>query len=280
MLDLYSRLFTYREREGRSPLEDFLSEAVADLLNRLPEARAREVVKLLLGERFATLAALDRVWPKDKRWLWSTQRVIAGGGRIDLLMEVDGQPILVVESKVGAGFQEHRSGEQAEHQINQHQLVTYGKWIATQSGDEWGGALTLLTHWTPAPFDFLNDEAVYGCRHRHVLRWTDLARWLKGTARDTSAAQEGWAMLADELSKFLKVRDMDDETATSHDWAALQIYVSSADRVRNSIERVWNVCRSDWRSLFQQTDYPLELSTEYGCAWKFRYLAAQRLRRC
>jgi len=35
MYSLYGKLFKYREREQRSPLEDYLTECLADLFNRL-----------------------------------------------------------------------------------------------------------------------------------------------------------------------------------------------------------------------------------------------------
>ena len=46
MPSLYRRLFTYRERDNRSPLEGFLTEALADLLNRLPQVEARNAIAL------------------------------------------------------------------------------------------------------------------------------------------------------------------------------------------------------------------------------------------
>lgn len=71
---------------------------------------------------------------------------------------------------------------------------------------------------------------------------------------------------------------MDSELATGHDLAALRVYVASADRVRNSIETIWEGARSFWRPICQQTAVPLEVSTAYGCVWKYRYLARSDLR--
>jgi hypothetical protein len=274
---LYQRLFTYRERHDRSPLEDFLSEALADLLNRLPDAIARDAVAQLLRRRPDAVADLERLWPQGVAGRWVTQRVIDDGRRIDLLFEVAGTPLLLVENKIGAGFQQHRV-EDPDGRKSQHQLATYGRWLQHATTPDWGGALVLLTHWTPAPIDFVASKAVYGCRFRSVLRWADVSRWLSSVVRHNAMKDAAWAQLAAELVAFLKDQSMDSEIATSHDLAALQVYVASADRVRNSIEAVWEGARATWRPICQQTEYPLSISTAYGCIWKYRYLARKDLR--
>lgn len=45
---LYTRLFTYPERDGQRPLENFLTEALADVLNRLPPVESRSFITELL----------------------------------------------------------------------------------------------------------------------------------------------------------------------------------------------------------------------------------------
>jgi hypothetical protein len=47
-MDIYSRLYKYRDRPSKSPLENFLTEALADLFNRLPMPIQTEfLVKML-----------------------------------------------------------------------------------------------------------------------------------------------------------------------------------------------------------------------------------------
>jgi len=279
MPNLYERLFTYRERADRSPLEDFLTEALADLLNRFPEPLARRAVELLISDRSDALQNLKRFWPAGTKATWTTQKVIDGGKIIDLMMEVDGKPLVVVENKISAGFQEHRPHPSSVQDRDvEHQLATYGRWLALETPSDWGGALILLTHWTPAPADFATYPQMYCSRYRNTIRWTDLSRWLRDETKLSGHEQTDWAALSVDLVNFLRKKDMDHERATSHDLAALQIYVASADRVRKSVEDIWESVKELWRPICQQNDKPFDISTEYGCAWKWRYLVRNDLR--
>ncbi len=276
MTSLYQRLFTYRDRPDRSPVEDFLTEGLADLLERMPEEAGRDFVARMLRNGAEAKRELGLIWTSSSSARWSTQRVIPGG-RLDLLLEIDGRAAVVVESKVSAGFQEH-----ADHDTghSRNQLETYGEWVGNSADRRWGGALILLTHWTSPPPDFLYSSGPYGCRHRGVTRWSELSRWLSALIRLPEYADGGWALLAGEFVTFLREIDMDSELATGHDLAALQMYLASADRVRNSVQQIWESARTIWRPACIQTDVPLEVSTAYGCVWKYRYLVRSDLRNC
>lgn len=276
MTSLYRRLFTYRERPDRSPVEDFLTEGLADLLDRMPVEAGRDLVARMLRGGADVERELGQIWTLGSSARWSTQRAIAGG-RLDLLLEIDGRAAVVVESKVSAGFQEH-----ADHVTghSRHQLETYGEWLGNLADHRWGGALILLTHWTSPPPDFLQVSGSYGCRHRGVTRWSELSRWLSVLIRLPEHADAGWALLAGEFITFLREMDMDSELATGHDLAALQMYLASADRVRNTVQQIWESARPIWRPVCIQTDVPLEVSTAYGCVWKYRYLVRSDLRSC
>ena len=275
MSTLYQRLFTYRERPNRSPSEDFLTEALGDLLDRLPAPTARELVLRMIGGSADAAETLLRIWGDGDVARWTTQRTIPGG-RLDLLLEIAGTPAVVVEVKLAAGFQSHAiEGPQDEAR---HQLRTYGDWLRGQADPEWGGALVLLTHWTAPPDDFLRHPERYGAQRTGVFRWSDLHRWLVKQVRATWPNDSGWTTLAAEFTAFLKEKGMDSELATNADVAALQIYLSSADRIRNTVELIWNGAQELWRPLCINRDTPLELSTAYGCAWKWRYLAREDLR--
>lgn len=279
MPNLYSRLFTYRERPDRSPLEDFLTEGLADLLNRFPEAVARNAALFLLSNNFQAIENLKARWPVGAKVAWTTQKIVDGGRVLDLLLEIDGTPVMVIENKIGAGFQIHQSDSQQDAAPGgQHQLATYGRWLEREADADWGGALVLLTHWTPAPADFKRSAEIYRARYRSVIRWAKLSRWLERCAANAEHEETDWGRLSNELVLFLKEQKMDSELATGHDLAALRIYLASADRVRNSIESIWEGARSLWRPICQQTSVPLEVSTAYGCVWKYRYLARSDLR--
>lgn len=281
MPNLYRRLFIYRERQNRSPLEDFLTEALADLFNRFPESEARSVVACFLNHRSDAIRDLESVWPTGTAAHWTTQRVIDGGRVLDLMMEVAGRPVLVVENKVHAGFQEHKLDSKSKLQADsQDQLATYGQWLAREADADWGGAIVLLTHWTPPPSNFVSDAQTYASRYRTIVRWADLSRWLRGVPHSTDDLASDWVKLSGELVGFLREQNMESELATGRDWAALRIYVASADRVKNSVERIWEGARSIWRPICQKLDYPVGASTQYGCVWKYRYLSKSDLRNC
>ncbi len=83
MSSLYGRLFTYRERPHRSPLEDFLTEALADLLNRMPTSEMVEFVsKFFLPGDDPLASAARKAWQElvktcsSEGWQWATRSSI------------------------------------------------------------------------------------------------------------------------------------------------------------------------------------------------------------
>ena len=277
MPSLYHRLFTYRERPERSPLEDFLTEALADILNRLPEEVARSFVGKLFSDHSVVSDQLARLWPLGAEARWVTQKGVSNGKIADLVLEVARTPVLVIENKVSAGFRSHTKGGDGSEPSRQNQLATYGQWVQQESPQDWGGALVLLTHWTPPPPDFWTSPN-FAARHRAVMRWSDLSRWLSRASETPAHATAGWAELTRDFLSFLREKNMDSELATGFDWAALQVYIPSADRVRNTIERLWSAAESSWRPICIQTSHVTQISSEYGCVWKFRYLNRSDLR--
>lgn len=281
-MSLYQRLFVYREREERSHLENFVTEALSDLLNRLPEPKLRDTVEYFLSGCTDLSRELEKVWPVGKQAHWTTQKCIDGRHFVDLLMEVDGRPVLIIENKIGAGFQTHQiDGKTSDDKNNsQNQLVTYGQWLAGAADADWGGALILLTHWTPAPEGFISDSGTYACRHRAVARWEAFCRRLKSFIPSSDLPAPGWAVLAGEFVEFLKEQHMSSELADGRDWAALQVYLSSADRIRNSVTEIWEAARPIWKTICKQSDSVLEISKQYGCVWKYRYLYMEKYKDC
>ena len=48
-MDIYSRLYKYRDTSLLSPLENFLTEALADIFNRLPTLLQIELIVQMLA---------------------------------------------------------------------------------------------------------------------------------------------------------------------------------------------------------------------------------------
>src|SRR5271166_3894730 len=111
-MSLYANLFRYREGRDRKPLENFLSEALKDLLNRLSKNEATEVIfDVLLNERRRTegpaaarsLNSLKIRLASSSSLHWDTQRRIdfAGRARIpDISAFGSGSRLLAIEVKV------------------------------------------------------------------------------------------------------------------------------------------------------------------------------------
>ena len=272
MTSLYGRLFTYRAREKRNPLEDFLSEALADLLNRLPFDFAIVVVTRLIGQAELP-AALERIWTANTLVEWKTQETLPNRKIVDVVLYLSGIPVLVIENKVSAGFQQHaHSSDESEAATSVHQLETYCRWIGEQALDGWKGAVVLLTHSTPAPDGFLENQTLFSCEHRSVVRWSDLTRLIARLAAEQTDDQTRWTLFAYELISFLKERNMSEELMTSNDLAALNVFLPSTDRIEATVNHVWLGLRPLWRPFCQQTAQTVVYSTDYGCIWAFRYL--------
>jgi hypothetical protein len=186
-------LFRYRERAGRSPREDFLSEAFCHLLNLLDEEdRTQEALRKLLGVR--TLP--------HKKLHWQTQFVIpSGAGRAsNKRPDLVGRPrdgddaIIVVENKIAAPFTEH---ETADGESPLHQLNLYQEYAATYFTSS---ALCLLTHRTAPPADAVE-------RQIHMVSWQTIHVALRdqfAPAGEASPAER----FAQELRLFLEEHNM------------------------------------------------------------------------
>lgn len=267
MPSLYGRLFAYRERRDRRPLEDFLTEALCDLLNRLPrDVMGRFVAKLLLPP--AAMRAWQQVVDDGGKLLWATQQAIGDYGRLDLMLSGDETPLLVVENKVG-------------HTGTVGQLAGYGQWLGRQvAGQTWRGAVVFLTHFTPPPDGFATgDTSTYGVPWQCVCRWPAVWHWLNANA----SAQPGttWQALAKELADFLRENEMTSETMTQHDLSALEVYLPSAARVRKSFERIWDeAIKPTWNNAIWGHDRGavariwIQYASEGALIWDWGYLRA------
>ena len=108
VMDIYSRLYKYRVRPSGSPLENFLTEALADIFNRLPRPIQTEfLVKMLPGSCESRLRdeCMD-----GKQIKAETQVSIGAAGSVkrpDIIVYLDGEPLILFEVKVDAALQEH-----------------------------------------------------------------------------------------------------------------------------------------------------------------------------
>lgn len=283
-MSIYKRLFTYRPRPSRAPLEDFLSEALADLLNRLPpEDHSRFISDVLLSGagRAAWLEFRARLPDAGLRWV--TQFRIEGGkGIIDLLLLVEGRPAIVVENKVGAPVRRHANGDDGEEPDmplpapfpDGNQLRTYGTWLAAQpKADAWPGALVLLTHSSGPPADY--GPTGYGVQYAGTCRWRQVWSWARGTEATLDLNDEApttQAVLKQELAGFLEVMGMSADYMTRTDVAQAQVYVAASDRIMQTfaaVEEAVQRCRGE---LGTGRFYPVTYNSKGALAWAWFYL--------
>jgi len=266
MRNVYSRLFKYRMREKRAPLEDYLTEALADLVDRMPADVSADLFATMLEPtgrhgrwREAVLAS--------KRSC-STQ-VVVEGGIVDLVVLLAGRPAIVVESKIGSSIRIHEDGEEQ----GGHQLRTYDRWLSRERKVDGPAALILLTHNTRPPPDF-SDDSAYGTADRAVFTWGALARWLR---RHSGEAVTGtaWSDLAADLHAFLEEQGMSNDTVTPSDISATQLFLPAWQRWTNTFGLLWEATK-ETRSGVLGKPKELEIENDGNVIWQWAYCLSPR----
>lgn len=258
--NLYGRLFRYRAREARSPLEDFLSEALVDLLGRMPINAASDLLSAVTG--------MPGVWREAMmtgRADWSTQ-VSCDGGFADIVLRIGSRPALVIENKLHSGIRVHGGDAGRDNQ-----LTTYGRWLKRMRNPARPSALVLLTHATPPPADFLSGGD-YGVNNCAVFTWSRLARWL--TRRVSRSGGDTWELLAREIVGFLGEHGMTNDTITNSDMAAAHLFVPSWSRWEHTFAAMWGAVDDLREGLLSRKSSRLELNREGGMLWQWSYAVA------
>lgn len=264
---LYTRLFKYTSRSDRSPLENFLTEALVDLLNRLstPEL-VRWLEEVLFTERSTRgVAPLLDQFVDGARWEWSSQYPIAYDRTTkfpDAVLVIDGRPVLIVENKVAAGFTLHETSDGSEPPTSQ--LRVYGRWLAENNPD---AGIVLLTHATEPPDDFLDDTSDYGVALRGICRWRRIYGWLLRAASSTATAAA--RNLAREFARFLEEIPMGVDDPGALEFSLTHAYYRLAyTRLENAfrdIDRFLHACYPDGRDFSSRTNVGFD-----GClVWRW-----------
>jgi hypothetical protein len=301
MESIYSRLYRYRQRPLRSPLEDYLTEALADLLGRCPLDVGKQFIEdvLLADETKLTWRnfskSLDNI-------AWNTQLTLPDGRRPDLVIQSNGKYLIVVESKIASpigGYQRpnsqtnstpRRSATSHSHNDSsddgaalRNQLECYGTWLAKEKhSTAWAGCLSLLTHFTKPPEDFLQPESSrYGSVWRHSASWATVFRWLRALdpsqqfpsmIKGSSGAESTWKNLAREFADFLKEQNVSAEQLTSSDLSAAALFVGSTGRIENTFERIRQKIKKTIDPLKQGNLKYWEFEEEARLIWEWFYL--------
>lgn len=286
MRSLYGRLFHATSYE-RHRLEDFLTEVLADLFNRLEAPQLRILCRdflLINCDPQAKEQWLDRAFATNQfAWTsqsWITTTRLLTSKRPDLILwsdkrenrDVDsfdrenhGLPLMIIECKIGAPFT--KSKDSTGNDAALHQLQSYDRWLGDKAGQN--GALVVLTHFSDVPTDFLHKESQYETRVRTVRRWSELYKWL---AKEDGQALWGPAssVLVTELLGFLREKNLMTNEPSPQDLAAARLYlVSGADaRVVSSFASIRKVVQDRFGKLksFPEKRINLEYNPdrEYG----------------
>ena len=105
-----TRLLKYAPRKGRTPREDFFTEALAGYFRVVPSALNRVLAAGVQAEKLTT-----ELWFEPAHLRFDTQTSWGEHGRPDLIVSSGGEPVLIIECKQGAAFTESKlSGSEGD----------------------------------------------------------------------------------------------------------------------------------------------------------------------
>ncbi|WP_158811605.1 type I restriction enzyme HsdR N-terminal domain-containing protein [Beijerinckia sp. L45] len=242
MASMFSRLYSYRERDSISPLENFLTEALAELFRRLPANLQVSFALALVPP--ADRRSFSQVFNREVAITLETQVSIPvsnASKRPDLVLYGNGRPLLIIEAKVGAGLQEHEIAGDPNFtdsvRLTQHQLKTYADWIKRENdhAGDWPGAIAFLTAYTVPPADFA--EGLYRGAISAVRTWRHIGDWI---FREVPIANKSttYCAFAAELRQFLKERNLMTKYMSSRDLAAAALFAPAASNLEVTFAEV------------------------------------------
>ncbi|HET7308186.1 MAG TPA: hypothetical protein VFK24_10315 [Gammaproteobacteria bacterium] len=303
-MSLYGDLFKYRQRPARSPLEDFLTEALADILNRLPTrivAGLCEDVLFRNRSAYSTeeLKRVLKTLARAPHVCWSTQVPAPHGGRTglaDIVLEAgeDRTPLLVIENKVNAPIARRDIESSPPRQVKlpsasdgyreNDQLRDYARWLRLRAGEGSPCGLVLVSLGTPAPADFFDGdcESWGGVSLRGSCRWPDLYKWLRNLTKKEGAEKNSdvpaWVALSHEFTQFLEEKEMATKSVTSADLAAAHIFSKSFRHFEDSFTRVRDAVDAAWTSqvgkFASRRNQPVcNFDSDVAIVWDWGYLS-------
>jgi hypothetical protein len=242
-VSIYTKLFRYRERPSNSPLENFLTEALADLFNRLSLPLRVEFLDQMLPASCSN--RIQNICENVHQIEAVTQVSIDALGSVkrpDIVIYVAGEPRVLFEVKIAAAFQAHRIGISAIEpsiegetddvqgeiaaSVIQSQLKTYSDWIRSQQSDDWRGAVVLLTHGTRPPIDFENDGRDRSLAIGVTRTWNDVRSWITDNL-DYDQLESTQCALGLEFVEFLEERGVITMGMSTWDFAATELFIPS-----------------------------------------------------
>lgn len=218
-MSFLSQLYRYRQREQRSPLEDYLTEALAEWL-RL--ATAAGELPAILSQLFK-LDTVARAPLEDLRAVrWETQHVIghghdsATGKRPDLVGRGPGI-FIIIENKTWAPFTVHLDQDGL---ACADQLTLYQRYLDKRRETTKG--IALLTYATLPPENWKGS----------CCYWKDVARYLAQTHKPKNGT--ALTFMAENLLTFIKDQNMRGTRINLADIVAMPAY----DRLQEGMSKL------------------------------------------
>lgn len=272
--DLFIDLYSYRQRENKNPLEDWLTECLAVTLRVLPAEAKASLLDYLSG---ASIANPPDFFAEHKVEIFT--QYVTPAGRPDLVIMLDDCPWILFENKVGHSVskRETESGEV------RHQLLGYADWLAERGADcSMPQALVFVTHITPPPTDFRDPgkAELYHHLRRIPLAWGDLARRMANLVAGMPENHHSRAIVGAFLS-YLENQDMSHEFPSSAGFAAAELYVTQADALENLVVRMWDAIEATAKFGGTPTYELKALTDELSVsAWRYTGTAVSSISNC
>ncbi len=174
MSNIFSRLFRYQPSAGRTPMEDFFTEAFAGVLQASPSLRL-ELVKWLIGQD------VDSV-------LLETQKTVENGNRLDLWIDAHNRRsgarhAIAMENKIATGE-------------GQDQLRRYEHHLKRETTADTRTLVYATLHERSA-FQASPEDPLVTFRPIH---WFEVADWMREwTTKPTNAADDRSSIFVREL---------------------------------------------------------------------------------
>lgn len=258
---LYARLFRYKARPDREPLEDFLSEALADLLGRMPREEVTAFLDHAFQEAGATFFSSQLAGAELE---WRTQEAVPGG-IVDLALFTGGAPRLVIENKTWSGFQDHSTDDEEANQLH-----TYCRWLAAECPDGMSHGVLLITGTTSSPPGFHGGDG-YAVSTRAQITWAAVGRWLSARAAATDADGATWRDLAADFVQFIREKKLSSEVFVPADVSAAHLVLPTMDRWSATFDTIWQGGKLIWAEFLNARVSDLLFHSEAGMLWHWRY---------
>ena len=215
MTSFLERLFKYQGTEGRSPKEDFFTEALAGVLEAHPQMVAA-FAEWLTGRKFKGADV-------------ATQKIVSGGNRLDMWLKArdddDRSHLIVLENKL-------------DSKEGQDQLRRYERYLARQEAE----SRTLVYVSMHERSDFQPSTSTVSFLNRN---WFEMYNWLKAQIRAWGDQGARASVLIAELLELMEEWDMEMDLG-AHDLASAVAYKGGVEsRLLQILDTVWEECRKD-----------------------------------